>query len=322
MPKQAVLVMGARGFIGSRVLAALAESPSYRPLLLTRTPPSSPTSLEIRTCNATDVDKLTGVLRGVDFVINCIGGKPSGIAAATKALCAAARRVPPNRIVHLSSMAVYGSARGLISETAKPEPPLNGYAQAKIDSEMEMLDYVATGGDAVMIRPTCVFGPNSELWSARIARLLTARRLGDLGAAGDGVCNLVHVDDLVAVAIKCLLGPIAGETFNATADGARPSWNEFLIRFACAIGATPVKRISARQLRAEATMMAPLLRAAAIVGNRVGMAIPDAITPSLVRLCQQDITVCTAKAAQLGVRHRHWEQMVDQTAAWWGKKQD
>ncbi len=112
------------------------------------------------------------------MVVNCIAGNPHTILATTKALCDAARRNPPRRIVHLSSMAVYGGAEGLVDEETRPAPPLNAYATARIECEALVLKYVADGGDAVIVRPSCVFGPGSETWASRIARLLCARRLG------------------------------------------------------------------------------------------------------------------------------------------------
>ena len=116
--------------------------------------------------------------------------KPRTIVAATKALCDAARRNPPRRIVHLSSMAVYGGAEGLVDESPR-RPPLNAYASARIECEALVQQYVADGGDAVIIRPSCVFGPGSEPWASRIARLLVSRRLGDLGrwATASATCS-------------------------------------------------------------------------------------------------------------------------------------
>ena len=209
---------------------------------------------------ATKTADIATALAGVDMVVNCIAGNPRTILATTKALCDAARRNPPRRIIHLSSMTVYGGAEGLVDEETRPEPPLNTYAKARIECEALVREYVADGGDAVIVRPSCVFGPGSEPWASRIARLLSARRLGDLGSLGDGVCNLIHVDDLVALMIAMLsASDVSGETFNASADWPRPTWNEFLIRFARAIGATPVERISARRMQVEVKLLAPLV---------------------------------------------------------------
>jgi 2-alkyl-3-oxoalkanoate reductase len=214
---------------------------------------------------------------------------------------------------------VYGGACGLADEQTKPEPPINAYARAKIDCEALIRDYVGDGGDAVIIRPTCVFGPDSQQWAGRIARLLLARRLGDLGALGDGVCNLVHVDDLAALVVASLAASgVSGEAFNATADGPRPTWNEFFIQFARAIGATPVERFSTRRMHLEAKVVAPVLRAAAVAAGPAARFVPDAISPSLLRLWRQVIIVSNIKATtMLGVAQRPLEQAIEETASWW-----
>jgi nucleoside-diphosphate-sugar epimerase len=323
---ETVLLVGAGEYVAARLIGALASSISYRPILLVGpTAAATGRQLETRACNPENAAEFAAALKGVDFVVNCLGGKPQRFAAATKALCEAARSNPPRRIVHLSSITVYGGASGLIDETTRPEPPLNQYAKARIECEALVNQYVSDGGDAVIVRPTCIFGPGSDAWAGRIARLLLARRLGDLGPLGDGICNLVHVDDLVAIMIAALSAPaVVGETFNATADWPRPTWNEFLVRFARAIGATPVERLSARRMEFEVKLMAPVLRAAAMAAGRIGTGrfIGDAMTPSFVRVLRQRITVSAAKtSARFGITHMPLQQAIDETARWWNSRQ-
>jgi nucleoside-diphosphate-sugar epimerase len=300
----------------------LTLTPSYRPILLTRAVGQSPLPHgEPRNCDATKTAEVAAALAGVDLVVNCTAGSPRTIVVTTKALCDAARRNPPRRIVHLSSMAVYGGAEGIVDERSAPVPPLNAYARARIECEALVQQYITDGGNAAIIRSSCVFGPGSETWGSRIARLLLSRRLGDLGRLGDGLCNLIHVDDLVGLIIATLSASDAsGETFNASADWPRPTWNDFLIRFARAIGAIPVERITARRMRVEVGLLAPLLRGAALAAGRVGAGrfIPDEITPSFLRLLGQNITVSGAKAsAIMGITHRPLDQAIDETAQWW-----
>lgn len=294
------------------LMAMLARSPLYEPVWF------DPFALA---ADGGGVSPRTIILNNTDLVVNCIAGNPRKVLAATKALFDLARRTPPRRIIHLSSMAVYGGATGLVDEKTRSEPPLNPYAKARIECENIAREYVADGGDAAIVRPTCVFGPGSDAWSGRIARLLESRRLGDLGPLGDGICNLIGVDDLVATIMAMLSAPdISGETFNACADWPQLTWNEFLIRFARAIGATPVQRFSARRLRVEVEILTPILRAASLVAGRVGLtsSVPDAITPSLLRLFRQDITISSTKAATcFGLAYQPFEQAMNATAHWW-----
>jgi 2-alkyl-3-oxoalkanoate reductase len=323
--RETVLVVGAGEYTATRLINVLASGSLYRPIpLVEGTAHAAWADIEVRHSNAVKSAELANALEGVDLVVNCVAGKPQTIVATTKALCDAARQNPPRRIAHLSSMAVYGGASGLVDEATRPEPPLNHYARARIECEALVQQYVADGGDAVIVRPSCIFGPGSDPWAGRIARLLQSRRLGDLGALGDGVCNLVHVDDLVAILIAALAAPdVAGEIFNATADWPRPTWNEFLIRFARTIGATPVERIPERKMQVEVKLLAPLLRGVALAAGPVGAGrfIPDAMTPSFVRLLRQRITVSAAKtSAMLGTAHMPLDQAIDETARWWNSR--
>ena len=171
-------------------------------------------------------------------------------------------------------------ATGAVREDHSPVAPVSGYGQAKMECERIVRKYVDDGGDAVILRPTCVFGPGSPQWTTRLARLLRAGRIGDLGIAGDGCCNLAFIDDVVAAIITALDAPAAsGRAFNVSSS-SELTWNEFFVAFARALGATPVRRISSRSLRIEAKLLAPMRRIAAMV---VRSPATEAITPSLAR---------------------------------------
>jgi len=295
-----VLVLGASGFIGSRLVTALAGTPTYRPVAASR---RSETPLD-----ATDPTAVLAALQGVDCVVNCISGNDRTMLRTTRVLCDAARLCPPRRMVHLSSMAVYGAATGMVSEDHAPVPPISRYGQAKIECEQIVRNYVADGGDAVVLRPTCVFGPDSPQWSTRLARLLKARRIGDLGSAGDGCCNLAFVDDLVAAIIATLnASDMMGRTFNISSSGEL-TWNQFFLGFAQALGATPVRRISPRSLRIETKLLAPARRIASMAYRST---VTEAITPSLTELWRQDIQIdCTAAQAALALPRTSTNQMI------------
>ena len=116
--KQTVLVVGGGEFIDTRLTQALSASALYHPILLR-------THAE-----------LAAALPQAAMVVNCVAVRPRTIVAVTQALCEAARRNPPLRIVHLSSMAVYGAATGVVDEATEPREPLNDYARARIEAEI------------------------------------------------------------------------------------------------------------------------------------------------------------------------------------------
>lgn len=304
-----VLVLGASGFIGSHVVAALSSHPAYRPIAASRKAAADGSRVAL---DATNPDAVRAAVREVGAVVNCLAGGEGAMTRATTALCEA----NPARIVHLSSMAVYGAATGTVREDHTPVQPVGGYGQAKIDAEAIVRRYADAGGQAVILRPTCVFGPGSSQWTTRIARLLQARRLGDLGSAGDGGCNLAFIDDLVDTVIASLDAP-SGGVFNISSS-AELTWNQFLLRFARALDATPVRRIPARMLRLETKLLAPARR----IGSKlVKSPVTEAITPSLAALFAQDIWIdCSAATAELGLRPTPLDRMIDTSVRWLGPR--
>jgi nucleoside-diphosphate-sugar epimerase len=315
--KQCILVLGANGFIGGEVVTGLASSGWATPILGVRRPSARSDQFEQRIVEATGVDSVAAAMRDVTGVVNCVAGDAQTIAAGAKALFEAAARVTPApRIMHLSTMSVYGSADGLIDEAATLRGDLGPYSEAKVAAEATASAYP----HAVIFRPGCVFGPGSEQWTIRIARLLLAHRLGDLGAAGDGFCNLVHVGDVVAAILRALNEPGAdGRAFNLSIPQP-PTWNEFLVKYAIALDAVPVRRISQRRLRIEEKLLAPPLKIAEILGRIAKLdarRLPPLIPPSLIRSMRQEIRLDPGRAqAELGLHWKGLEWMLDEGARW------
>ena len=194
---QRVLVLGANGFIGRRVVVQLSQSDGVTVIAAGRSPifTNQARNIDSRVFDATDEYAMRRALDGVTGVVNCIAGNPETIITSARALFSAVAKISPApRIVHLSSLAVYGSISGAVDETVPPRGDLGPYSAAKLITEKLASDRESV----VTLRPGIVYGPRSPWWSDRIARLLCAGRLGDLGVAGNGLCNLVYVDDVAA----------------------------------------------------------------------------------------------------------------------------
>ncbi len=240
----------------------------------------------------------------IDAVANCTVGNPRLIRVGAKAAFDHATRQgePHPRVVHLSSMTIYGSLDRKVDETTPPLMDLGDYGAAHVEAEALANAYP----NSVILRCGCEYGPGCPQWSERIARLLLAHRLGDLGTAGDGICNLLYIDDLIDAIMTSLQSPAAtGQTFNLAMRSA-PSWNEYLIRFGILLHAVPVSRITARQLKLEAKLLAPPFKLFELAAQRLVPGYSSrltAITPSLIQLCRQRITLDATKAeALLGMR--------------------
>lgn len=293
-----VLVLGASGFIGRQVVAALAASDWATPVGARRRPVPAGQS-DIVQLDATDGAAVRRAMAGVGGVVNCVAGGGETIVGNARAVFEAAASLPePPRIVHLSSMAVYGDMTGEVTESAAVGGALSPYGAAKLDAER----LAAKGAGIAILRLGIVYGPHSAQWSERIARLLHAHRLGDLGSAGDGCSNLLYVGDAVAAILQSLRMPLEGSRIINLAGPAFPTWNEYFSRFALALGAVPVARISARRLKIEGKILAPPLKIAEIIAGKLAPGIvpklPAPIPPSLVRLFAQDIRLNTEIATR------------------------
>jgi 2-alkyl-3-oxoalkanoate reductase len=316
--QQRILVLGANGFIGRAVVAALASSGWAAPLLGVRRASPLPGGPEQRMVDATVEDSVLRAAQGASAIVNCVAGNAPTLVESAKAACAAAARMnPPPRLIHLSTMSVYGTAVGLIDEETPLKGDLGPYSEAKVTAERAAAAYHR----CVIVRPGCVFGPRSEQWSIRIARLLQARRLGDLGAAGDGFCNLVHVEDVATAVLQALQRPATdGRVYNLSTPQP-PTWNQFLVSFAIALGAVPVRRIGRRRLRIETKLLAPPLKIAEILGRAVGVPahrLPPPLPPSLLRLMAQEIRLDTRRAeAELGLCWRTLDVSLAEAARAW-----
>jgi nucleoside-diphosphate-sugar epimerase len=298
MSRQTILVLGAGGFIGRNLTDSLASSDWANPIAAGRSA-GGDTSAAVRSLrlDASDEPALARAMESVDGVVNCVAGSAQGMIEVARALTrvAAGLRIAP-RIVHLSSMAVYGSVSGLIDESAALAG-MDPYARAKIVTEQLM----SRCPSAVVLRPGIVYGPGGRQWTERIARWLYAHRMGDLGPAGDGYCNLLYVGDLVQAIMQALrLSDAGGQVFNA-AMAQPPTWNDYFVRFGRALGAVPIARLGRRRLQIETRLWAPPLKIAEIAAGRLklrGLELPEAIPPSFLRLCQQEIRLDVSAAEQ------------------------
>ncbi len=300
---QRVLVLGAGNFIGRRVVVELG---------------ASGWATAVAGDDAADEAALARALDGIDAVANCFIGKASEISAGARTLfAAAARSARKPRIVHLSSMSVYGGVSGTVDETAPLSSRRGAYAWAKVAAE----GFAAGYPNSVILRPGCEYGPECPQWSVRIADWLISGRLGDLGAQGDGYCNLLYIDDLAAAVLSCLKLPkLATAVFNLSAPNP-PTWNEYLIRYGRALKAVPIRRISQRRLKIETRLLAPPLKvlelalgAAKLGAHRV----PPAMPPSLLRLMAQEIKLDVSRAERvLGLRFTPLDEGLQKTARWY-----
>lgn len=320
-----VLILGATGHVGSRLHTHLQQS-NITSIAASRGRMRSNIEGHV-ILDSMNLADLTTQLKQVDAVVNCVAGSKDGIGQGAKILAEAALAAGKPTIVHLSTMSVYGASEGIITETSPFDPSYNWYAAAKCEAEQHMQAYAQAGGKVVVFRPGCIHGPGSVQWVERVANLLNTFRLGDLGSAGDGWSNLVHVDDVVKAIHFGLQLPLnAGDIqhYNLAAPDS-PRWNQYFIDLAQAIGATPVKRIHPLQLKLDSKAFSPAIKISEKLLSKAGQRglakrLPEPLPPSLVRLFKQQIFLDAQKIAPQ-VPFMTYEQSFSSSVEWFKNEQ-
>ncbi len=265
-----VLVTGAGGFIGRHLTASLASEPGRDVVPTTRDRRDGTRRLDVL-CPA----DFAPALAGCDAVVHCAVGGEAVTVRGTRLLLEAARRAGVARLVHLSTISVYDAPAGEVGEDAPVVGPATaGYPGWKSAAERDCIE--ASGIDIVRLRPTIVYGAGSRWWLGQFARRIQSGHWGTFGTGAEGICNLVHVSDVVEAVRTALDHPAApGEAFNV--NGPEPiRWNAWFERLAAAIGAPPLRPHAPSALRRRALAALPL--------RLVGKAAPRLAEPWLVAM--------------------------------------
>jgi nucleoside-diphosphate-sugar epimerase len=233
-----ILVTGATGFIGARLVETLARrghrvrvtTSDFRHCVRVARFP-----VELVKADLCDPPSLARAVEGCDTIFHLayrFGGRPADERRAnldgTRALAeaAAARRV--RRFVHFSSVATYGPAfDGDLTEATAQRPSAQSYAKTKLRIEAMLQELHANRGlPLTILQPTFVYGPFGGYFTSRMIQQVTSGRIA-LPAGRNGLCNAVYVDDVVNAALLASQSDAAaGETFLISAE--RPvTWREF-----------------------------------------------------------------------------------------------
>jgi len=230
------LVTGATGLVGSYIVdRLLADGWGVRALVRN---PASATWLgaagaELARGDLADPDSLRAAMAGCDTVFHCaalIGASGDwasfqhanidGTRAVVDAASAAGAR-----LVHTSSVAVYGSAARYRSAPTDEDTPLaplpehSYYARSKREAEQIVLDAHAMGELwATAIRPPMIYGKRDRQLVPRFARVM---RTGffPLFGGGRSIFSLVHASAVADGAVRAARHDAAGgRAFNLAND--------------------------------------------------------------------------------------------------------
>ena len=133
-----VLVTGAGGFIGSALLAPLAQDFAVR-AGIRRALPKPRAGVELVACDLDDRTQLKAALDGVDLVIHAAYGDEAAMPRQAENLLAAMAKAGIASLIAFSSVAVYGAREGRIVEADPPQGPLAPYALAKAAAKLSIV---------------------------------------------------------------------------------------------------------------------------------------------------------------------------------------
>ncbi len=234
-PPARVLITGAGGWLGGRLLAKLVENgESVR--ALARRPLTAGCAAGVHTVigDLGHPDVVDMAVRGVEVVYH-VGAAMKGGAAdfergtvvGTRNIVEACLRHGVKKLVFVSSLSVFNHAgrraTDVVTEDSpyEPYPELRGaYTQTKLEAERLVLDAVRERGlPAVIVRPGQIYGPGAE----RTPPSGTIGIAGQWLVVGNGrrMVPLVYIDDVVDALLAAATRPDAyGGVFNLVDPGS------------------------------------------------------------------------------------------------------
>jgi len=267
--ERTVLVTGAGGFIGGSIVEALHLGSAYRVRAGIHSWQSAARigrfPVEMVPCDILAPDSIASALEGVRYVVHCAYGDRRATVEGTERMLAGALAAGVDRFVHMSTVEVYGDADGEVDESRPYKYTGRPYGDSKIDAEKVCWAYTQRGLPLTVLRPTIVYGPFSKLWSVRVAERLQSKRFAGVQAHAQGRCNLLYIDDLVAMIENVLQNDDGvGEALNVNGSD-RPTWNEYFDAFAAVVGRGPLKGSQARTFALGAKAMEPARAVAKLI---------------------------------------------------------
>ena len=253
-----VLVTGGSGLVGSHVIEALrSRGAAVRALVR----PASRAAVERLGADpvpgdVTDPAAWRAAAHGVRGIVHaaalvqrrCNWERYVAVNVEGTRLAAQAAGAAGARLVHISSVAVYGGsgAYGVDPERRGEDSPFlpiaqsDFYARSKRLAEAVVRDAAGGGLSAVALRPNVVYGERDRLFTPRLIRVV---RCGVVPRIGPGTNRLscVYAGNVAAAVVAALEAPVSDfRAYHVTSDAPPPlTQREFFAAFAAALGSRP-----------------------------------------------------------------------------------
>jgi UDP-glucose 4-epimerase len=250
-----VLVTGATGALGPRVVAALHQS-GYYVRVLALDPPGPGVlgpSIDVRIGDINNLKDMHSAVRGVHHVLHMAAilhiMNPTRDQIlfyklvnvdGTRNVVEAALEADVKRLIFFSTIAVYGDSAGsVLNEDTTPRPETL-YAQSKRQAEQIVLGACLPDGRpfGTVLRLAAVYGSRVKGNYRRLLQALAKKRFIPIGA-GTNRRTLIYDKDVANAALAVLTNPnAAGKVFNVT-DGEIYSLSDIIKTICDALGRRP-----------------------------------------------------------------------------------
>jgi len=271
-----VFLTGGSGLLGSHTAQQLVEGGS-RVVALCR-PESDRRFLERLRCDIATgdvldpVDRLVRAMEGCTHVVHAAalvyrGGTWEAVSSVNvegaRRVMSAAADAGVRHVVHVSSVAVYGTLRGPVHEGRALDVPLeprDTYARSKREAERVVrAQEGARNLPVTILRPAGIYGERDRLLAPRVARMIRTGVAFTLGAGRD-TRPVVYAGNVADAVIRCLRAGRGQVTYDLGMD--HPLTQRMLVEgIAKGMGRSPV----------VVTVPAALLRGGAHLLRRIGI---------------------------------------------------
>jgi nucleoside-diphosphate-sugar epimerase len=205
------LVTGGAGYFGELLVRALLERGKRVRVLDLADNANLPPDAEYLRGDIRDPESVRRALDGVQHVFHCVAQVPLAKDRAlfesvnvdgTDIVARECLRFRVQKLVLLSSSAVYGAPRQNPVTRHTPPAPREAYGRAKLAGDRRALGYVSQGLDVTIVRPRTILGHGRlGIFQIVFEWVRTGRPLYVLGG-GHNRFQLVHAEDLADLCLR------------------------------------------------------------------------------------------------------------------------
>ena len=248
LQEKTAFVTGATGFLGGALVHRLIEDGVKVRALARRENRDGYIrdldGVEIVMGNLSDAERMKELVAGCDVVFHVAAATGGAMdkqretnVEGTRNVMNAAAETRIERVIHVSSIAVYGyRVRTDVGEDMPLNPGADPYPITKVEGENIVREICKQHDlDYSIIRPGMIHGPRSSYWTRKMFKRVRQKPSFMIGN-GKGAAYPIYVDDVVDLMIVLATHPAAvGEAFNCTPDPS-PTMRDYLGGYAALAG--------------------------------------------------------------------------------------